>query len=141
MTTIKTRIAEIDAKASVMEAANKAAREKAKAEGKKYEPVHAPSVAYKLRRDIDALTLMQYAGLEAKIAAEKDAGIEKEMTECLERFTDPASATIIEVKAGDTVTSLLQMYKDTKDIAAKLEVACEKAGLKIDFAKNKIVEA
>jgi len=142
MTSIKERIAAITAKADELEAANKAARDNAKKANVKYEPVNAPSVIYKLRRDVDALELMIYSGLEAKIAGEKDAATKTAMEERLARFTDPSSATVIEVKEGDSVTDLLfNRYKDTKDIASKLEAACEKAGFKIDHAKNKIVKA
>lgn len=47
----------------------------------------------------------------------------------------------IEVHEGDTILSLLEKYKERKNIAAKLNTACEKAGLKLDYAKGIVVKA
>lgn len=47
----------------------------------------------------------------------------------------------IEVHEGDTILSLLEKYKERRNIAAKLNTACEKAGLKLDYAKGIVVKA
>lgn len=142
MKDINIRIAELNKKADELETENKAAATKAKEQKVKYEPVHAPSIIYKLRRDVDALRVMQYAGIEAKLASEKDPKVKEQMTTLIERFTDPATPITVEVKEGDSVTDLLfNKYKDVRDIANKLDAACAKAGLKVDAAKNKIVKA
>lgn len=47
----------------------------------------------------------------------------------------------VEVKAGDKILDLLQKYADKKDISSKLNKACEKAGLKLDYAKGEVVKA
>ena len=39
----------------------------------------------------------------------------------------------IEVKEGDSILELLQKYADKKDIQKKLQTACEKAGLIMNF--------
>lgn len=39
----------------------------------------------------------------------------------------------IEVKEGDSILQLLQKYADKKDIQKKLQTACEKAGLIMNF--------
>jgi hypothetical protein len=136
MTQIKERVAVITAKADELELANKNENAKAKAEKRKYEPIHAPSVIYKLRRDVDALLLMAYAGLESKLSGEKDEAVKKDMLEKLERFTDPSIGTHISVKKGDKITDVLSANKDIKDVAAKLQAYCEKNGLTVNFAKN-----
>lgn len=142
MKTLAIRIAELNKRADELEAANKEAAVIAKNEKKKYEPVHAPSIIYKLRRDVDALKLMQYANLPAKIDSEKDPKVKEEMETLLTRFTDPATPVLVEVKEGDSVSDLLfNKYKDVRDIANKLDAACTKAGLKIDAKANKIVRA
>lgn len=45
------------------------------------------------------------------------------------------------VNEGDLILDLLQKYADKKDIATKLNKACEKAGLKLDYATGKVVRA
>lgn len=45
------------------------------------------------------------------------------------------------VNEGDLILDLLQKYADKKDIATKLNKACEKAGLKLDYAAGKVVKA
>lgn len=45
------------------------------------------------------------------------------------------------VNEGDLILDLLQKYADKKDIATKLNKACEKAGLKMDYAVGKVVRA
>lgn len=135
MTPIKDKIAALETRVAEMEAANKEAKAVAKEKGTKPELEHAPTVIYKLRRDLDALRLFMFLKAEEMV---KD---NPEMQEKLERFTDPGTQTILEVNEGDKITDLLSVYKDVKDIAAKLEATCEKQGLKIDFAKNLVVKA
>lgn len=45
------------------------------------------------------------------------------------------------VNEGDLILDLLQKYADKKDISTKLSKACEKAGLKLDYAAGKVVKA
>lgn len=45
------------------------------------------------------------------------------------------------VNEGDSILDLLQKYADKKDISSKLNKACEKAGLKLDYASGKVVKA
>lgn len=47
----------------------------------------------------------------------------------------------VTVKEGDSILDLLQKYADKKDISSKLNKACEKAGLKLDYASGKVVKA
>lgn len=44
-----------------------------------------------------------------------------------------AARSSIEVKEGDSILELLQKYADKKDIQKKLQTACEKAGLIMNF--------
>ena len=44
-----------------------------------------------------------------------------------------AARSSIEVKEGDSIQSLLEKYQDKKDIFKKLQTACEKAGLRMNF--------
>ena len=46
----------------------------------------------------------------------------------------------IEVKEGDSILELLQKYADKKDIQKKLQTACEKVGLVMNF-KTGLIEA
>lgn len=50
-------------------------------------------------------------------------------------------AASVTVKEGDSILDLLQKYADKKDISSKLNKACEKAGLKLDYASGKVVKA
>ena len=45
----------------------------------------------------------------------------------------------IEVKEGDSILELLQKYADKKDIQKKLQTACEKVGLVMNF-KTGLIE-
>lgn len=44
-----------------------------------------------------------------------------------------AARSSIEVKEGDSIQALLEKYQDKKDIFKKLQIACEKAGLIMNF--------
>lgn len=47
----------------------------------------------------------------------------------------------VEVHEGDSILDLLQKYADKKGINGKLNKACEKAGLKLDYSTGKVVKA
>lgn len=47
----------------------------------------------------------------------------------------------IEVHEGDKIQDVLEKYESRKDLFKKLQAACEKAGLKLDFTTNTIVKA
>lgn len=132
MATIEDRISELSKKVQDMEAGNTAAKDLAKKDGTKYEPAHSPSIIYKIKRDIDALTLFKF--LEAGTRTKNNP----EMAKLLKRFVEPESGTTIEVNKDDKITDLLIKYKDTKDIAAKLQAACTKKGLLLDYTNNVI---
>ena len=51
-----------------------------------------------------------------------------------------AARTSVEVHAGDSIQELLEKYQDKKDILKKLQTACEKAGLRMNF-KTGLIEA
>lgn len=51
-----------------------------------------------------------------------------------------AERSSIEVKEGDSILELLQKYADKKDIQRKLQTACEKIGLVMNF-KTGLIEA
>ena len=55
--------------------------------------------------------------------------------------TERTVSASVEVKEGDLILDLLQKYADKKDISSKLNKACEKAGLKLDYASGKVVKA
>lgn len=55
--------------------------------------------------------------------------------------TERTVSASVEVKEGDSILDLLQKYADKKDISTKLNKACEKAGLKLDYAAGKVVKA
>lgn len=55
--------------------------------------------------------------------------------------TERTVSASVEVKEGDSILDLLQKYADKKDISTKLNKACEKAGLKLDYATGKVVKA
>ena len=50
-----------------------------------------------------------------------------------------ATRSSIEVKEGDSILALLQKYADKKDIQKKLQNACEKVGLVMNF-KTGLIE-
>lgn len=54
--------------------------------------------------------------------------------------SERAERTSIEVKEGDSILELLQRYADKKDIQKKLQNACEKANLVMNF-KTGFIEA
>lgn len=47
----------------------------------------------------------------------------------------------VEVREGDKILELMQKYSDTKNLMTKLQTACEKQSLKLDFAKGIVVKA
>lgn len=47
----------------------------------------------------------------------------------------------IEVNEGDSILELLQKYEEKKDLQKKLATACEKKGLKLDYASGTVVKA
>lgn len=47
----------------------------------------------------------------------------------------------IEVHEGDKIQDVLEKYESRKDLFKKLQAACEKAGLKLDFTTNTVVKA
>lgn len=51
-----------------------------------------------------------------------------------------ASRTSVEVHEGDSILELLQKYADKKDIQKKIQTACEKVGLVMNF-KTGLIEA
>ena len=53
--------------------------------------------------------------------------------------SERAERTSIEVKEGDSILELLQKYADKKDIQKKLQTACEKIGLVMNF-KTGLIE-
>ena len=54
--------------------------------------------------------------------------------------SERAERSSIEVKEGDSILELLQKYADKKDIQKKLQTACEKVGLVMNF-KTGLIEA
>ena len=53
--------------------------------------------------------------------------------------SERAVRSSIEVKEGDSILELLQKYADKKDIQKKLQTACEKVGLVMNF-KTGLIE-
>lgn len=49
-----------------------------------------------------------------------------------------AERSSVEVKEGDSIQELLEKYQDKKDILKKLQNACEKAGLVMNFKTGKL---
>lgn len=56
-------------------------------------------------------------------------------------ITERAAQISVEVHEGDNILDLLKKYEDKKNIADKLTKACEKAGLKLDYATGTVVKA
>lgn len=54
--------------------------------------------------------------------------------------SEHTSTTPIVVEEGDKITELLEKYKDRRDLYRKLQEACAKRGLEMDFAGNTIVK-
>ncbi len=55
--------------------------------------------------------------------------------------TEKVRYDAIVVHEGDKIEALMDKYKERKDLYKKLQAACEKAGLKLDFASNTVVKA
>ena len=53
--------------------------------------------------------------------------------------SERAERSSVEVHEGDSIQELLEKYQDKKDILKKLQTACEKAGLKMNF-KTGLIE-
>lgn len=52
-----------------------------------------------------------------------------------------ADRSSVEVKEGDSILELMQKYAEKKDLAAKLNKAAEKKGLKLDFTTGTVIKA
>lgn len=55
--------------------------------------------------------------------------------------TERAARSTIEVHEGDNILGLLQKYQDVKNIQEKLNKACEKEGLFLDYASGEVAKA
>lgn len=93
---------------------------------------------YKLGRERRVLHL-----INALLTQIEDVKLEKDDMDTFVLITTLASErterTSIEVKEGDSILELLQKYADKKDIQKKLQTACEKIGLVMNF-KTGLIE-
>lgn len=55
--------------------------------------------------------------------------------------TEKVRYDAIVVHEGDKIEALMDKYKERNDLYKKLQAACEKAGLKLDFASNTVIKA
>lgn len=97
--------------------------------------------AYNMRREIKRLTVI--SKLIAATPEEKLNALLKDKTfqEPLLSIINPESGgTKIVVKEGDSFMDLVfNVYKDAKDVVARINKAADKAGLKLDSTTNKFV--
>lgn len=87
-------------------------------------------------RDIHILTIMQQLLNQIKSEDIKFTGGADEWFDSLTCPKEMKGG--IRVKEGDAINDLLQKYSDTKDVFAKIQKACEKQGLGIDFVSGTI---
>lgn len=94
---------------------------------------------YKLGRDRRVLCLIR--ALLETCDESKLSDADKDTLTLLTTLENERTAYKVEVQEGDSIMDLLQRYQDTKDIAAKIQKACERNGLKQDYATGTIVKA
>lgn len=94
---------------------------------------------YKLGRDRRVLCLIRT--LLETCDESKLSDADKDTLTLLTTLENERTAYKVEVQEGDSIMDLLQKYQDTKDIAAKIQKACERNGLKQDYATGTIVKA
>lgn len=92
------------------------------------------------RREIKLLTLVKELVMQCKDGIK----LSPDSLEFFESFTCPASLRqmgSIKVHEGDSLMKLLSENQDTRDAMGKIQRACEKAGLTIDYTTGTIVKA
>lgn len=94
---------------------------------------------YKLGRDRRVLCLIRT--LLETCDESKLSDADRDTLTLLTTLENERTAYKVEVQEGDSIMDLLQKYQDTKDIAAKIQKACERNGLKQDYATGTIVKA
>lgn len=94
---------------------------------------------YKLGRDRRVLCLIRT--LLETCDESKLSDADRDTLTLLTTLENERTAYKVEVQEGDSIMGLLQKYQDTKDIAAKIQKACERNGLKQDYATGTIVKA
>ena len=98
--------------------------------------------AYGFRKEMHTLELMcdiiKALG-ENQVEIELEDAAAKHFDSLTTSSADRVAATTIEVHKGDTLMALLQKYDGRKDILAKIQKACESAGLTLNMATG-IVE-
>lgn len=94
---------------------------------------------YKLGRDRRILCLVK--SLLSQCDESKLTEDDKNTLTLLTTLETERTVYKVEVQEGDSIMDLLQKYQDVKDIAAKIQKACERNGLKQDYATGTIVKA
>ena len=94
---------------------------------------------YKLGRNRRVLCLIRT--LLETCDESKLSDADRDTLTLLTTLENERTAYKVEVQEGDSIMDLLQKYQDTKDIAAKIQKACERNGLKQDYATGTIVKA
>lgn len=83
--------------------------------------------------------------IRSLIEANPDVKLDKNDSDTFVLITTLATERVVqssvEVHEGDKILDLLKKYEDKKNIADKLNKACEKSGLKLDYAKGIVVKA
>lgn len=94
---------------------------------------------YKLGRDRRVLCLIRALLEEYDESQLSDAS--KDTLTLLTTLGNERTVYKVKVQEGDSIMDLLQKYQDVKDIMSKITKACERNGLKQDFATGTIVKA
>lgn len=94
---------------------------------------------YKLGRDRRVLCLIRT--LLETCDESKLSDADKDTLTLLTTLENERTVYKVEVHEGDSIMDLLQKYQDVKDIMSKITKACEREGLKQDFATGTIVKA
>lgn len=90
---------------------------------------------FKANREIKILTLI--ADLINGTVSDKD----KETLVSLTTLASERKQAGVQVKEGDSILDLMKKYQNVKKLSDKLEKACEKAGLRLDYNAGKVVKA
>lgn len=94
----------------------------------------------RIRRDRKVLVLVN----ELLQLLPEDTKLSEDAQEALVTITtlvEERERSVVSCQEGDSILELMQKYDDVKNFAGKLSTFCDKNGLKLDYANNKIVRA
>lgn len=112
------------------------------AEGKTLKESTVSTMRHHLKRDQRMVALITEMASALKEAGVKELKLSEAASLGFTQLCYPEKGgSKVTVEEGDSLLSIMETYKETKDLLAKVTKAAEKIGCKPDFATGKIIKA